>query len=120
MRNGLLPITLFVLITLTAVVQMEIVEIEKPQVAKSVAGVIYDPSGAALSGVTVEERTEDWRTVLRSVQTDENGKFHFSNGKDRDVYYLQFSRSGFNWLRIRLKLVKKAKPSIVVKMPIGT
>jgi hypothetical protein len=57
--------------------QMEIVEIEKPQVAKTVAGVANDPSGAALPDVTVEERSDDWKTVLRSTQTDEKGRFHF-------------------------------------------
>jgi hypothetical protein len=56
---------------------MEIVEIEKPQVAKTVAGVANDPSGAALPDVTVEERSDDWKTVLRSTQNDEKGRFHF-------------------------------------------
>ena len=76
--------------------QMAIVEIEKPQVAKTVAGVVNDPSGAALPDVTVEERSDDWKTPLRSTQTDERGRFHFSPGA-KTVYYLEFSRSAFNW-----------------------
>ena len=56
---------------------MEIFEIEKVQLAKSVAGIVSDPSGSALPGVTVEDRSEDWKTVLRSTETDEKGRFAF-------------------------------------------
>lgn len=99
---------------------MEVVEIDTPQFAKSVAGVVNDPSGAALPGVTVEERSEDWKTVLRSTETDGKGRFRFSPKRNQAIYYLQFSRSGFNWLRIKLQLDKKAKSAVVLKMPIGT
>src|SRR5438876_10817901 len=58
-RSALLAITWFSLISLSALAQMEVVEIDTPQFAKSVAGVVNDPSGAALPGVTVEERSED-------------------------------------------------------------
>jgi hypothetical protein len=102
------------------VAQTQIVEIEKPQLAKSVAGVVNDPSGVALPGVTVEERSEDWKTVLRSTETDGSGRFHFSSTRSKTVYYLQFSLSGFNWLRLKLQLDKKVNVPIVVKLPIGT
>ena len=110
----------FTLLNLSAVAQMEIVEIEEPQLAKSVAGVVNDPSGAALPGVTVEERSADWKKVLRSTETDDKGRFHFSQTEHKIVYYLEFSRSGFNRLRIKIQRDKKAKPSVVVKMWLGT
>lgn len=99
--------------------QMEIVQIEKPQVAKMVAGIVNDPSGAALPDVTVEERSADWKTVLRSTRTDERGRFHFLRS-EKTVYYLEFSRSGFNWVRIKLEIQKKAKRLVIVTMPLGT
>jgi hypothetical protein len=99
---------------------MEIVEIEKPQVAKSVSGIVNDPSGAALPGVTVEERSDDWKTVLRSTETDDHGRFHLSRSRNKTIYHLQFSRSGFNWVRVKLQLGKNAVPGITVKMPLGT
>jgi hypothetical protein len=120
MRDALLAIACLSLFGVRVVAQMEVVEIESLQFAKSVAGVVNDPSGAALPGVTVEERSEDWKTVLRSTQTDGTGRFYFSPTRNETVYHLQFSRSGFNWLRIKLQLDKKAKASILVKMPIGT
>lgn len=119
-RSALLAIAWFSLISLSSVAQMEVVEIDTPQFAKSVAGVVNDPSGAALPGVIVEERSADWKTVLRSTETDGNGKFRFSSSPNQRTYYLQLSRSGFNWLRIKLHLDKKAKSGVVLKMPIGT
>jgi hypothetical protein len=98
---------------------MAIVVIERPQVAKTVAVVVNHPSGTALPDVTVEERSDDWKTVLRSTQTDERGRFHFSPGA-KTVYYLEFSRSCFNWPRIKLQIQKKAKRLLTVAMPIGT
>jgi hypothetical protein len=99
---------------------MEIVEIGTPQPAKSVAGFVSDPSGSALPRVTVEERTEDWKTVLRSTETDDQGRFHFSTTRKKTVYHLQFGRAGFNWVRITLQVDKKAAPAVTVKMPLGT
>jgi hypothetical protein len=90
------------------------------ELAKSVAGVVNDPSGAALPGVTVEERSEDWKTVLRSTETDGSGRLQFSSTRNKTIYYLQFSLSGFNELRIKLQLDKKVNVPIVVNLPIAT
>ena len=120
MKNGLLRFIFLFLFSFSAVAQMEIVEIGKPQLAKSIAGVVSDPSGGALPGVIVEERSEDWKKVLRSTETDDHGRFHFSARSKKTIYNLQFSRSGFNWVRIKLQLDKKAAPAVVVKMPLGT
>ena len=128
-RNSLLAITCLLLFSLRAVAQTEIVEIEEPQFAKSVAGIVTDPSHAVIGSVTVEERSEDWKKVLRTTETDDKGRFRFrshSKGRFRfparrkTVYYLEFSRSGFNWVRLKLQLDKKAKPVIMVEMPLGT
>jgi hypothetical protein len=100
--------------------QLQVVEIKQPQFARSVAGIVVDPSGAALPGVIVEERTEDWKTVLRSTKTDDNGNFHFASSRNKIVYHLYFSHSGFDWLQINLELHKKAKSPLVIKMPIAT
>jgi len=128
-RNSLLAITCLLLFSLRAVAQTEIVEIEEPQFAKSVAGIVTDPSGAVIGSVTVEERTDDWKKVLRTTETDDKGRFRFhvrSKGRFRfpartkPVYYLEFSRSGFNRVRLKLQLDKKAKPVIMVEMPVAT
>ena len=118
-RNSLLAITCLLLFSLRAVAQTEIVEIEEPQFAKSVAGIVTDPSGAVIGSVTVEERTDDWKKVLRTTETDDKGRFRFP-ARTKPVYYLEFSRSGFNRVRLKLQLDKKAKPVIMVEMPVAT
>jgi Carboxypeptidase regulatory-like domain len=119
-RNILLQAICLFLFSFGANAQMEIVEIEKPQPAKSVAGVVADPSGVPIAGVKVEERSADWKTVLRSTETDEKGRFSFSATPQKTLYQLQLGYPGFNWLRITLKLDKKAGTVIAVKMTIAT
>jgi hypothetical protein len=108
------------LLSLRLAGQNAVIEIEKPQSAKLVGGIVNDPSGAALPDVIVEERSQDWETVLRSTKTDENGRFKFPATPSKAVYYLQFSRSGFDPLRIKLRIDKKAKSPLVLKMWIAT
>ena len=100
--------------------QNTIVEFEKPQLAKMVAGVVTDSAGAVIPQATVEERSEDWKTVIRSTETDDNGRFHLSPSPNKALYHLEFSRSGFNRVRIKLQLEKKATSSVVVKLPVAT
>ena len=119
MRNTLLAVIGLFLFNLCVLAQMEVVEIEKPQSAKSVAGVVVDPSGAVMGGVTVEECSEGWKAVLRTTETDDKGRFHFSPTRAKTVYYLEFSRHVFNWVRLTLQLGKEAKPAITVEMPLG-
>jgi hypothetical protein len=129
-RNSLFAIAcLLLFLSLRATAQMEIVDIEKPQFAKSVAGIVTDPSHAVIGSVTVEERTEDWKKVLRTTETDHRGRFRFRSrskgrfrfpARSKTVYYLEFSRSGFTWVRLKLQLDKKAKPDIMVEMPLAT
>jgi hypothetical protein len=120
MRNAPLAITAFVLLSLSASAQLEIVEIEQVQLVKSIKGVVNDPTGAPIPGVVVEERSADWKDVLRSTETDDKGRFHFRKTENKAVYYIEFSRSGFDFLRVKIQLDKNGKPSLILKLPIAT
>jgi len=119
-RANLFVIGFLSLLSLRLAGQYETIEIEKPQSAKLVGGTVTDPSGAALPDVIVEERSQDWETVLRSTETDKKGRFKFPTTQSKAVYYLQFSRSGFDPLRIKLRIDKRAKSPLVLKMVIAT
>jgi len=86
----------------------ELVEIEAPQPAQRVEGIVLDPSGAPIPDMTVTDRTEKWGAVLRSTTTDGNGHFRFSSQHGKGVYYLGFENALFNPLQLRLKLDEKA------------
>jgi|1185.fasta_scaffold128479_2 hypothetical protein len=107
------------MLNLCAAAQMQLIEIEELQLSKSSAGVVIDPSGATIPHVTIEERSDDWKIVLRTTHSDEEGRFHFSRHSSR-VVHLEFSCPGFNRLRIRVRLDKKGEAKLVIKMSIAT
>jgi hypothetical protein len=106
-------------LNLWAAAQMQLIEIEELQLSRSSAGVMIDPSGATIPHVTIEERSDDWKIVLRTTHSDEEGRFHFSHHRNR-VVHLEFSSPGFNRLRIRVRLDEKGEAKLVVKMLIAT
>lgn len=97
----------------------EILQIETPQPAQQVEGVVLDPSGAPISDLTVADCTANWAAVLRSTKTDSKGHFHFSRQSGKKLYYLRFDHPMFNPLELKLKLDKKAAKGITAKPEIG-
>ena len=120
MKATLCLIGFLSLLTLNVAGQHQTIEIEKPQSAKLVGGIVTDPSGAVVPDVIVEERSQNWGTVLRSTKTDENGRFKFPAIQNKAVYYLQLSCYGFDPLRIKVRIDKKAKSPLILKMVIAT
>lgn len=96
----------------------ETVTIEKPFHARSVSGVVVDPSGAPVSGVTVDDCDPSFERVVRSTTTAENGSFDLPKDK-KSVHYLSFRARGFNPLRITVVLRTFAHANFRVKLPIG-
>jgi Carboxypeptidase regulatory-like domain len=118
-RRVLLPLLFVFLCASYSFAQMEIIEVETPKPSKAVAGVVTGPTGAELEGVVVEERSGDWKTVIRSTTTDRTGRFRFASKSNQATYYLQFSFPGFNWLRIKVQLDKHGQRQIAVELPIA-
>jgi CO dehydrogenase/acetyl-CoA synthase gamma subunit (corrinoid Fe-S protein) len=110
----------FMLFAASAPAVRELVVIAEPQLAQRVEGIVLDPSGAPIAGMTVTDRTENWVAVLRTAMTDRNGRFHFSSQAGKNIYNLRFDHPGFNPLELKLKLDKRALDrAITVKAPIG-
>src|SRR5437868_5246288 len=74
------------------------------QVVKSVSGVLQDEDGTPLRDATVEEFSPNWKRVLRTRTTNRDGEFSFTLVRDRKIHWLQISPTGFNPLRMRLRL----------------
>jgi hypothetical protein len=100
--------------------QYQIVEIEKVQLATSLAAVVTDIMGSPMPGVLVEECSSDWKQSLRSTKTDAKGGFTLAPVKGRDVYYLQLSMNGFDPLRVRVKIDPKRGKNLRLKLEIAT
>jgi hypothetical protein len=95
----------------------ELVILEELQPAQQVEGVVLDPSGAPIAGMTVTDRTEGWVAVLRTTTTDSKGRFRFSQERGKSVYYLRFDHALFNPLQLRLKVDKSATQRAITAKP---
>jgi hypothetical protein len=96
------------------------IEIEKVQVSRSLAAVALDPAGYPIPGVLIEEFSSDWKELLRSTETNEEGRFSFAPVKKRKIYYLQLRKDGFNPLRVRMKVETDAGKELKLEMKIAT
>ena len=86
--------------------------------ARTLAGIVFDPSGAAIPCVLVSELDLDGTTILRSTITDEQGGWMLEPAS-RKIYTLLFFSNGFNDVQIRVKLSEKGK-ELTVSLPVAT
>ena len=70
-------------------------------------------------GVMVELRSPDWKTVLASTKTDDNGYFSFQAHPGK-LHYLQFSSPGLNPLQVKVRVSKRATHDLVIHMNVAT
>ena len=100
--------------------QYQIIEIEKVQLATSLAAVVTDITGTRMPGVLVEEFSSNWKQSLRSTKTDAKGRFTLAPVKGRDVYYPQLRMNGFDPLRVRVKIDPKEGKNLRLTLEIAT
>jgi hypothetical protein len=77
--------------------------IDKPFTVGWLGGTVVDPSGAVMPSVRVEECTEVWKSVKRTVETNRDGHFAFHTAGE-GMHYLKFSQSGFHTVLVRVKV----------------
>lgn len=71
-------------------------------------------------GVTVELCSDDWKKVLASTKTDDNGYFSFEKPPGK-LFHLRFSSPGVNPLQVKARLSKHAaKDELSVHLSIAT
>jgi len=98
----------------------ELMIIEQPEPAQRVEGVVLDPTGAPITGMTVTDRSEGCQIVIRSTRTDRKGHFRFPKQQGRTIYCLRFDHPLWNPLEMRLKLDAHApQKGITAKPEIG-
>src|SRR4051794_10382690 len=85
----------------------------------SIAGVVRDPSGAVLPGVTVEARSPVLIEKVRSVTTDGSGQYRVVDLR-HGMYTVQFSLPGFSTVkREGIELSGSFTAQINVEMRVG-
>lgn len=88
---------LVALLCLPALVDAQFtVQLADVQLAKSVGATIEDASGAPVPKAVVQEFSADWKAALRSTTTDTEGKFAFTPGPGKAIYFIQISTPEFD------------------------
>jgi hypothetical protein len=100
--------------------QNQLIELADIQVVNTLSALVQDPTSFPLKGVLVQEFTSDWKTVLRTAVTDQQGRFKFANVQDRKIYYLQLSTPGFDSLRLRVRVDGKRGTELKLKLTLAT
>jgi hypothetical protein len=81
-----------------------LITIERPFQAQNLGGVVIDPTGTPVEGVTVKECDASFTSVLASTWTDKEGHFVFPKAKRGSTHYLSLSKDGFNPMHIAVHL----------------
>lgn len=106
--------------SLPLVAQQTIIEIERPFQAQNLAGtVIAEISNGGIAGVTVQECTEKWATVLASTTTDSKGRFAFPSSSGNGLHYLRLSAPGFNIMLIRISIGSSGPKEFSVRIQVA-
>jgi len=100
--------------------QVQIIEFQRVQLARSLQALVCDAANSPMAGVSVEEFSSDWKESLRSTTTDAAGRFTLVPVKGRDIYYLQLRIEGWNPLRVRVRVDPKHGKELHLKMEIST
>jgi hypothetical protein len=125
--------------------QLELVVIEKPFAARTLSGIVVDSTGAAVSGVVVEQCdvlfnpikarnaegeptgevlpgdcSQEPSHVVASAKTDEKGHFSFPSAKTGRTYYLHLSCPGFDPMQIAVKLRFYSRSGVRIKLRVAT
>jgi hypothetical protein len=89
-------------------------------VSRSLSGHVNIGLGkVAGKGVTVELCSPDWKTVLASAKTDDNGYFSLEKPPGK-LFHLRFSSPGVNPLQVKVRLSKHAAQDLSIHLSIAT
>src|SRR5438132_6218628 len=82
-------------------------------------GVVRDPTGAVLPGVTLEASSPALIEKLRSVVTDERGAYRIVDLRP-GTYTLEFTLPGFTTVKREIELQSNFTATVNVEMTVGT
>ena len=97
------------------VVQKEI------SVSRALAGrVLVRGTDEPASGVTVELCSSDWKTVVTSTKTDENGHFSLEQPATGKLFYIRVSAPGMDIYEFRVRIQKHTAPELTIHLSVAT
>lgn len=120
-RQYLFSVTLLAATAVPLLAQQTTIEIKRPFEARKLAGIVLvGTSNDGVAGVTVEERTEKWMTVLGTTTTDSVGHFALPSQSHNGIHYLRLSAPGFNIMLIRVRVRRSGAEEFSVHIWVAT
>ena len=98
----------------------EVVEIRKVQIAGHLSGTVKDRTGAPVAGASVEEVSQDWKTIVQTTSTDSGGWFSITSQSRSKVHYIVVTAPAFHQLRVRVRLSDGSSKQLELELDVGT
>jgi hypothetical protein len=99
----------------------ELVERKDASVSRALAGRAFvHGTNEPIRDVTVELCSSDWKTVLTSTKTDENGHFSLEKPAIGKLFYLRLSAPGMDIYQLRVRIKKQAAPELTIRLIVAT
>ena len=73
-----------------------------------------------VSGATVELYSSDWKTVLASTKTDEQGHFSLEQPATGKLFYFRVSAPGMDSYELRVRIKKQVAQELTIHLSIAT
>ena len=73
-----------------------------------------------VSGATVELYSSDWKTVLASTKTDEQGHFSLEQPTTGKLFYVRVSAPGMDSYELRVRIKKQVAQELTIHLSIAT
>ena len=90
-------------------------------VSRALAGhVLVRGTDEPARGVTVELCTSDWKNVLASTKTDEQGHFSLEQPATGKLFYIRVSAPGMDIYQLRVRINKHATPELAIHLSVAT
>ncbi len=114
-------LALILLLTVGTGYPTVLVRQEKISVSRALAGhVLIRGTGEPASGVTVDICSSDWKTVLTSTKTDENGHFSLERPATVKLFYIRVSAPGMDIYELRVRIDKHATQELTIHLSVAT
>jgi hypothetical protein len=98
----------------------ELVVQNETSVSRTLAGHAFVWGTKPVPGVTVELCSSDWKSVLNSTKTDENGHFSLEKPPTGKLFYIRLSAPGMNPYQLRVRIRAQAAPELTIHLSVAT
>ena len=99
----------------------ELVVQKKISVSRALAGqVTLGGTGEPANGVTVDLCSPDWKTVVISTKTDDQGHFSLERAGTAKLFFLRVSAPGMNIYQLRVRIDKHAGQELSIRLSVAT